>query len=141
MFVSSPRPSPQRLTLLCVLFVTGACRTATLPLDSAESYEDVPYEVPGITATAPDFDPDAMSSAILTAIDSAKKITGEPVFTAYNAVMAEASRVRAEETQKRPNELLEAQHGEWMDTRAAGTTGSADPHLEAVAAGHWAAHP
>jgi hypothetical protein len=36
----------------------------------------------------------------------------------------------------RTNELLEAQHGERMDTRAAGKAGGANPHLEAVGAVH-----
>lgn len=34
------------------------------------------------------------------------------------------------------NELLEAQHGEWMDTGATGKAGGADPYLEAVGAVH-----
>lgn len=38
------------------------------------------------------------------------------------------------------NGLLEAPHGNYLDTRAQGTAGGADPHLEAVAAGHRAAH-
>ena len=37
-------------------------------------------------------------------------------------------------------ELLEASNGQGLDSRAAGTAGGADPHLEAVAAGHRAAH-
>jgi hypothetical protein len=32
----------------------------------------------------------------------------------------------------RANELLEAQHGEWMDTGATGKAGGTDPHVEAV---------
>ena len=38
------------------------------------------------------------------------------------------------------NELLEAHHGERLDTRAQGKTGGADPHLEAVGAVNGAAH-
>ena len=57
-----------------------------------------------------------------------------------NGVVAQASPARAEEIQSRPNELLEMQHGNELDTRTAGTAGGADPHLETVAAGHRAAH-
>lgn len=39
------------------------------------------------------------------------------------------------------NGLLGASHGIELDTRAQSTAGGADPHLEAVAAGHRAAHP
>ena len=46
-----------------------------------------------------------------------------------NGVVAPASPARAEEIQSRPNELLEMQHGNHLDTRAAGTAGGADPHL------------
>lgn len=35
-----------------------------------------------------------------------------------------------------PTELLEQQHGEWLDTGAAGAAGGADPHLEAVGEVH-----
>ena len=38
------------------------------------------------------------------------------------------------------NELLEHQHGNYLDTGAQGTAGGADPHLEAVEAGQRAAH-
>ena len=44
------------------------------------------------------------------------------------------ARPRAEEIQTRPNELLEMQHGNHLDTRAAGTAGGADPHLVPVGA-------
>jgi hypothetical protein len=38
------------------------------------------------------------------------------------------------------NGLLEHQHGNYLHTRAQSTSGGADPHLEAVEAGHRAAH-
>lgn len=47
----------------------------------------------------------------------------------------------AEKTANVQNGLLEAPHGIELDTRAQSTTSGADPHLEAVAAGHRAAHP
>ena len=47
----------------------------------------------------------------------------------------------AEEISGQQNGLLEASHGIELDTRAQSTSGGADPHLEAVAAGHRAAHP
>jgi len=47
---------------------------------------------------------------------------------------------RAEENSASQNGLLEAQHGQWLDTGTTGTTGSADSHLEAVEAGHGTAH-
>ena len=47
----------------------------------------------------------------------------------------------AEEISGSQNKLLEQQHGIELDTRAQSTSGGADPHLEAVAAGHRAAHP
>jgi hypothetical protein len=37
-------------------------------------------------------------------------------------------------TSTRSNELLEAHHGEWLDTRAKGMAGGIDPHMEAVGA-------
>ena len=40
----------------------------------------------------------------------------------------------------RENELLEHQHGNYLDTRAQGKAGGADPHLEAVGTGQRAAH-
>lgn len=55
-----------------------------------------------------------------------------------NGVVAPASPARAEEIQNRPNELLEAQHGNHLDTRAAGTAGGADPHLAPVGEVHRA---
>jgi len=39
------------------------------------------------------------------------------------------------------NELLEHQHGNYLDTRAQSTAGGADPNLEAVETGHRATHP
>jgi hypothetical protein len=38
------------------------------------------------------------------------------------------------------NELLEHQHGNYLDTGTQGTAGGADPHLEAVGTGQRAAH-
>jgi hypothetical protein len=46
----------------------------------------------------------------------------------------------AEQTTSPQNGLLEAPHGIELDTRAQSAPGGADPHLEAVAAGHRAAH-
>lgn len=47
----------------------------------------------------------------------------------------------AEENPGLQNELLEQRHGNHLDFGTAGTAGGADPHLEAVDAGHRAAHP
>lgn len=47
----------------------------------------------------------------------------------------------AGEISDQQNGLLEASHGIELDTRAQSTSGGADPHLEAVGAGHRAAHP
>lgn len=55
-----------------------------------------------------------------------------------NGVVAQASPSRAEEIQNRPNELLEARHGNQLDTRAAGTAGGADPHMVPLEAVHRA---
>lgn len=55
-----------------------------------------------------------------------------------NGVVAQASPSRAEEIQNRPNELLEMQHGNHLDTRAAGTAGGADPHMVPLEAVHRA---
>ena len=49
-----------------------------------------------------------------------------------NGVVAAALPARAEEIQSRPNELLEAQHGNHLDTRAQSAAGGADPHLVPV---------
>lgn len=46
----------------------------------------------------------------------------------------------AEKTEAAQNELLEHQHGNYLDTGAQGTAGGADTHLEAVGAGQRAAH-
>ena len=46
----------------------------------------------------------------------------------------------AEKSTGTKNELLEHQHGNYLDTRAQSTAGGADPHLEAVGAGQRAAH-
>jgi hypothetical protein len=42
----------------------------------------------------------------------------------------------AENLQAAPTELLEQQHGEWLDTGAAGAAGGADPHLAPVGKVH-----
>ena len=42
----------------------------------------------------------------------------------------------AAKVQAAPTGLLEQQHGEWMDTGAAGTAGGVDPHLAPVGAVH-----
>lgn len=66
---------------------------------------------------------------------------------ASSTVSAETAPVRAgagahaEEISGSQNKLLEQQHGNYLDTRAQSTAGGADPHLEAVATGHRAAHP
>lgn len=44
------------------------------------------------------------------------------------------------ETRNQPNKLLEADHGEWMDTRTAGKAINADPAMETVGAIHRAAN-
>ncbi len=51
------------------------------------------------------------------------------------------TRARTEENSGGQNELLEASHGNDLDSGAQGAAIGADPHLEAVAAGHRAAHP
>ncbi len=62
------------------------------PADSAapDAYEPVPYEVPGAEYSAPVFDADAMSTAILDAVAVARTINGAPVLVAYETVMASA---------------------------------------------------
>lgn len=55
-----------------------------------------------------------------------------------NGVVAQASLARAEEMENRPNELLEVQHGNHLDARAAGTAGSADSHMATVGEVHRA---
>ena len=63
------------------------------------------------------------------------------------AVSAETAPVRAGthphagQISGQQNELLEAPHGNELDTRAKGTAGRANPHLETVAAGYRATHP
>ncbi len=53
---------------------------------------------------------------------------------------APAPATGAGNSQSLQNELLEHQHGNYLDTGAQGTAGGADPHLEAVEAGQRAAH-
>jgi len=62
-----------------------------------------------------------------------------PVSAAVRAVRA-GPQAHAEENAGQQNGLLEASHGIELDTRAQSTAGGADPHLEAVAAGHRATH-
>ncbi len=47
---------------------------------------------------------------------------------------------RTEQTTSLQNELLEAPHGNLLDARTPSTASGADSHLEAVGAGHRAAH-
>jgi hypothetical protein len=47
----------------------------------------------------------------------------------------------ARETAGQQNKLLEHQHGNYLDAGAQSTAGGANSHLEAMAAGHRAAHP
>ena len=56
------------------------------------------------------------------------------------AAVREGAQAHAGETTSLQNGLLEARDGNWLDTRAQSKAGGADPHLEAVAAGHRAAH-
>jgi hypothetical protein len=51
-----------------------------------------------------------------------------------------AIRAHAEENASLQNELLEHQHGNYLDAGAQGQPGQANPHLEAVGAGQRAAH-
>lgn len=47
-------------------------------------------------------------------------------------------RTRAKKKPKAQNELLEVEHGERLDTRAAGAAGGVDPAMATVGAKHWA---
>lgn len=67
-------------------------------------------------------------------------VTSGPQQVVNNGVAAPASPARAEEIQNRPSELLEAQGGNYLDTRTASTAGGADPHLATVGAVNRAAH-
>ena len=53
-----------------------------------------------------------------------------------NGVVGQASPARAEEILNPHNELLEVQHGNHLDTRAAGTAGGADPNMATVGEVH-----
>ena len=57
-----------------------------------------------------------------------------------NGTVRAGAHPHAREISGQQNRLLEAPHGNELDTRTAGTAGGADPHLETVAAGHRAAH-
>jgi len=57
-----------------------------------------------------------------------------------SAALRAGAQAHAEENAGQQNGLLEASHGIKLDTRAQSTAGGADPHLEAVAAGHRATH-
>jgi len=48
----------------------------------------------------------------------------------------EGQRARTGKKRKAPNKLLEANHGEWLDTRAEGKAGGADPTMAAVERQH-----
>ncbi|MGP3792514.1 hypothetical protein [Pseudomonas sp. B392_1p] len=47
-----------------------------------------------------------------------------------------ASRARARKNKKAPNELLEVEHGERLDTRATGSAGGVDPAMAALETEH-----
>lgn len=57
-----------------------------------------------------------------------------------NGIPAPAAPAQAAKPITEQTELLEASHGERMDTRATSSTGGADPHLEAVGEVHRTAH-
>ncbi|MBC7731455.1 MAG: hypothetical protein H7306_06080 [Bacteriovorax sp.] len=61
--------------------------------------------------------------------------------SAENRTVPAGAHSHAEEISGQQNELLEAPHGNELDTRAQSTSGGADSHLEAVAVGHRAAYP
>ena len=61
--------------------------------------------------------------------------------SAENRTVPAGAHPHAREIFGQQNGLLEQQHGIDLDTRAQSTSGGADPHLEAVAAGHRATHP
>lgn len=48
----------------------------------------------------------------------------------------EGQRARTHKKRKAPNKLLEAKHGEWLDTRAAGKAGGDDPAMATVEGQH-----
>jgi len=51
-----------------------------------------------------------------------------------NGIQEKPARTR--KTKKAQNELLEVEHGEWLDTRASGTAGGADPAMATLGAKH-----
>ena len=53
-----------------------------------------------------------------------------------SAPVAEKAPAHAANLKTAPTELLEKQHGEWLDTRTAGAAGGVDPHLAPVGAVH-----
>ena len=53
-----------------------------------------------------------------------------------SASVSEKASAHAANLQTAPTELLEQQHGEWLDTGAASTAGGVDPHLAPVGAVH-----
>ncbi len=53
-----------------------------------------------------------------------------------SASVSEKAPAHAANLQTAPTELLEQQHGEWLDTGAAGQAGGVDPHLAPVGAVH-----
>ena len=57
-----------------------------------------------------------------------------------NGTVRAGAHPHARETAGQQNELLEHQHGNYLDAGTSSTAGGADPHLEAVEAGHRAAH-
>lgn len=76
--------------LVPMLALLVGCGGASQPVADGSPYQSVPYEVPGPTAGAPEFDADAMSTAITDALSAAVGITGAPVLVAYTTVMATA---------------------------------------------------
>ncbi|HDP4830716.1 TPA: hypothetical protein SHT55_000007 [Pseudomonas aeruginosa] len=48
----------------------------------------------------------------------------------------ETKPTRTRKTRKAPNELLEMEHGEWLDTRATSTTGRADQAMATLGTEH-----
>lgn len=49
-----------------------------------------------------------------------------------------SARTHARKNKKEPNELLEVEHGERLDSRAAGSAGGADQAMAALGEEHWA---
>lgn len=65
----------------------------------------------------------------------------QQVINAQQAVTNQTTRTGAHESPIEQNKLLEHDHGQWLDTGAARTSGGADSHLEAVGEVHRANKP